>query len=176
MAKKTPCKLNEAQPGVSCPHCNRPFATQENRNRHIKQNCRLAQQGSGETEEMRMQMKAMQKQIDELVSYHKNPATQGGALVAATLSGLPAQVNTTVNGQVTQVSGTLTQVNNHISVSIRPWGAPLALTDGDVGAALAAVPGLAGTPTLTEVVSTLIKLAQFEELKRTRQWRRGTST
>ena len=159
MAKKTPCKLNEAQPGVSCPHCNRPFATQENRNRHIKQNCRLAQQESGETEEMRMQMKAMQKQIDELVSYHKNPATQGGAPVAATVASTLTQV-TQVNGPLTQVSGTLTQVNNHISVSIRPWGAPLALTDGDVEAALAAVPGLAGTPTLTEVVSTLMELVK----------------
>jgi len=76
---------------------------------------------------------------------------------------LSAQVSG-AGAQVTQVSGTLTQVanqvNNHISVSIRPWGADLELTDGDVEAALAAVPGLAGTPTLTEVVSALMELVK----------------
>ena len=56
-------------------------------------------------------------------------------------------------------------MNNNISVSIRPWGAALELTDSDVEAALASIPGLAGTPTLAEVVSTLIKLVQFEELR-----------
>ena len=34
------------------------------------------------------------------------------------------------------------------------------LTDGDVEAALATVPGLAGTPTLAEVVSTLMELVK----------------
>ena len=83
----------------------------------------------------------------------------GAGAQVTQVSGAGAQL-TQVNGQLTQVSGTLTQVNNNISVSIRPWGAPLALTDGDVEAALAAVPGLAGTPTLTEVVGTLMELVK----------------
>ncbi|NBQ70901.1 MAG: hypothetical protein EBU46_19540 [Nitrosomonadaceae bacterium] len=117
-------------------------------------------------------------------------AAQVSSAAAAQVSSAAAtQVNaaaaTQVNGPLTQVNGPLTQVtnintvntvNNNISVSIRPWGAPLALTDGDVEAALAAVPGLAGTPTLTEVVSTLMELVQFFELKRTHRRKRVTST
>lgn len=64
---------------------------------------------------------------------------------------------------VTQVNAPLTQVTNNvnnISVEIRPWGAALALTDSDVEAALASVPGLAGTPTLAEVVGTLMELVK----------------
>ena len=49
---------------------------------------------------------------------------------------------------------------HNISVEIRPWGAALALTDSDVEAALASVPGLAGTPTLAEVVGTLMELVK----------------
>ena len=119
-------------------------------------------------------MMELQQKLAE-VSKALPPAPQGGAAG----SGLSAQVSG-AGAQVTQVSGTLTQVanqvNNHISVSIRPWGADLELTDGDVEAALAAVPGLAGTPTLTEVVSTLMELVQFFELKRTHRRKRVTST
>jgi hypothetical protein len=117
-------------------------------------------------------MMELQQRLAE-VSKSLPPAPQGGAAagsgLSAHVSGAGAQVTqvsgagaqlTQVNGQLTQVSGTLTQVNNNISVSIRPWGAPLALTDGDVEAALAAVPGLAGTPTLTEVVGTLMELVK----------------
>ena len=82
--------------------------------------------------------------------------------------GPTTQVNGQVSGPVTQVNGPMTQVNtvntvntvNHINVEIRPWGAALALTDGDVEAALACVPGLAGTPTLAEVVSSLMELVK----------------
>ena len=192
MSKKTPCKLNEAPlAGPGCPHCNRPFATVENRNRHIKQNCRLAQQGNHEADEMRKQLEAMQKQIDEIVGYHKNPAAQEAAAMqvanpavavsAAAAAQVANQVSGQVNGPLTQVTNNVNNVNNvnqvnNISVSIRPWGAALELTDGDVEAALASIPGLAGTPTLAEVVSTLIKLVQFEELRRTHRRKRGTST
>ena len=48
-------------------------------------------------------------------------------------------------------------VNN---VTIAPWGAPLQLTDADVEAALATVPGLAGTPALPEVVGALMELVK----------------
>jgi len=94
----------------------------------------------------------------------QRPATMANAMGAAV-----AAVRGQVNGPLTQVTGALTQVtninnvstvNNNISVSIRPWGAALELTDGDVEAALATVPGLAGTPTLAEVVSTLMELVK----------------
>ena len=176
MSKKTPCKLNEAPlAGPGCPHCNRPFATVENRNRHIKQNCRLAQQGNHEADEMRKQLEAMQKQIDEIVGYHKNPAAQEAAAMqvanpavavsAAAAAQVANQVSGQVNGPLTQVTNNVNNVNNvnqvnNISVSIRPWGAALELTDGDVEAALASIPGLAGTPTLAEVVSTLMELVK----------------
>ena len=139
---------------------------------------------------MRKQLEAMQKQIDEIVGYQKKPAMQEAAAMqvanpavavsaaaaaqVAQVSGAGAQV-TQVTNNVNNVS-TVNQVNNNITVNIRPWGAALELTDGDVEAALASIPGLAGTPTLAEVVSTLIKLVQFEELRRTHRRKRGTST
>ena len=43
---------------------------------------------------------------------------------------------------------------------INPWGSPLQLTDADVEAALAAVPGLAGNAALPEVVSVLMELVK----------------
>jgi hypothetical protein len=69
-------------------------------------------------------------------------------------------VNTQVTGTLTQVTNQVANQVNNISVSIRPWGAPLELTDGDVEAALASIPGLAGTPTLAEVVGTLMELVK----------------
>ena len=96
-----------------------------------------------------------------------NAAGQVTNQVSGQVTGPLTQVTgtlTQVNGPLTQVTGTLTQVtnnvNNNISVSIRPWGAALELTDGDVEAALASIPGLAGTPTLAEVVSTLMELVK----------------
>jgi hypothetical protein len=49
---------------------------------------------------------------------------------------------------------------NHVSVKIATWGTPLQLTDGDVEAALATVPGFAGTPALPEVVAALMELVK----------------
>jgi hypothetical protein len=49
---------------------------------------------------------------------------------------------------------------NNLSVKIAPWGAPLQLTDADVEAALATVPGIAGTPALPEVVAALMELVK----------------
>jgi hypothetical protein len=120
---------------------------------------------------MRKQLEAMQKQIDEIVGYHKNPAAQEAAAMqvanpAAAVSAAAAAQVAQVSGagaQVTQVTNNVNNVstvNNNISVSIRPWGAALELTDGDVEAALASIPGLAGTPTLAEVVSTLMELVK----------------
>jgi len=47
---------------------------------------------------------------------------------------------------------------NHVTIA--PWGSPLQLTDADVEAALATVPGIAGTPALPEVVAALMELVK----------------
>ena len=51
-------------------------------------------------------------------------------------------------------------VNNNVTVNVNPWGSPLQLTDTDVEAALATVPGLVGTPALPEVVAALMELVK----------------
>ena len=61
-------------------------------------------------------------------------------------------VNTTVNNVVNHV--------NSVRLEISPWGSPLQLTDADVEAALATVPGIAGTPALPEVVAALMELVK----------------
>ena len=184
LARKRPCvkEGNQNQP-IICGACKQEFTQATNRNRHIRLGRCTAKAGTT-LEALQGQMMELQQRLAE-VSKALPPAPQGGAAgsgLSAQVSGAGAQV-TQVSGtgaQVTQVSGTLTQVanqvNNNITVNIRPWGAPLALTDGDVEAALATIPGLAGTPTLAEVVSALIKLVQFEELRRTHRRKRGTST
>jgi hypothetical protein len=53
-----------------------------------------------------------------------------------------------------------TNIVNVNSITIAPWGSPLQLTDADVEAALATVPGLAGTPALPEVVAALMELVK----------------
>ena len=49
---------------------------------------------------------------------------------------------------------------NNVTVTIAPWGSPLALTDADVEAALASIPGLAAAPALPEIVSALMELVK----------------
>ena len=67
---------------------------------------------------------------------------------------------TNVSCPVTNVSGPVTNVVNNVSVKIAPWGSPLQLTDADVEAALATVPGIAGTVALPEVVAALMELVK----------------
>jgi hypothetical protein len=55
---------------------------------------------------------------------------------------------------------TNTNIVNVNHVTIAPWGSPLQLTDADVEAALATVPGIAGTPALPEVVAALMELVK----------------
>jgi len=158
-------ETNDAESKYVCEYCNRPFATTDSRSRHIRQSCKAPKNKPNELTKMQSRLEEIERKL---------AATQVSSAAATQASGPLTQVN----GPLTQVTNinTVNTVNNNISVSIRPWGAPLALTDGDVEAALAAVPGLAGTPTLTEVVSTLMELVQFFELKRTHRWKRGTST
>ena len=52
------------------------------------------------------------------------------------------------------------QTTNNVNVTVAPWGSPLQLTDADVEAALAVVPGLAGNTALPEVVAVLMDLVK----------------
>lgn len=160
-AKKLPCDpiVGKVESNFNCEYCNRPFASTDSRSRHIRQTCKAPKNQSGELALMQAKIAEIERKLAE-----QRPATMANAMGAAV-----AAVRGQVNGPLTQVTGALTQVtninnvstvNNNISVSIRPWGAALELTDGDVEAALATVPGLAGTPTLAEVVSTLMELVK----------------
>ena len=63
--------------------------------------------------------------------------------------------------QIVQHNTVNNTVNNTIhSVTIAPWGSPLALTDADVEAALASIPGVAGNLALPEVVAALMELVK----------------
>jgi hypothetical protein len=84
------------------------------------------------------QLAAVQTRLD-IIEHH---ATVGPISVTNNIA------NNTVNNLT---------VNN---VTIAPWGAPLALTDADVEAALASIPGVAGTPAMPEVVAALMELVK----------------
>jgi hypothetical protein len=56
-----------------------------------------------------------------------------------------------------------TTVNYNTVVNF--WGSPLALTDGDVEASLAHIPGLVGTPLLPEIVDVLMTLVKRAHLQ-----------
>ena len=58
------------------------------------------------------------------------------------------------------VNNTVNNTMNNLTVNIAPWGSPLNLTDADVEAALRLIPGLVGTPSMKEVVNTLMELVK----------------
>ena len=69
-----------------------------------------------------------------------------------------SEANPTVIHTVNNVANTT--VNTVNSITIAPWGSLLQLTDADVEAALATVPGIAGTPAVPEVVAALMELVK----------------
>ena len=83
----------------------------------------------------------MQKQINELVDMQKK-------------NEIDTKVMTVLN------SGNVVNNVNIGSINIKPWGSPLTLTDADVEAALARIPGVAGTPALSEIVDVLMDLVK----------------
>ena len=113
-----------------CPHCNRTFTTTTSKYRHIRQSCQVLKQSA-------ITVQDLAAKVEELEEIIRRGSAQ--------------QViqNNTVNHTV-----------NNVCVTITPWGAPLQLTDADVEAALASIPGVAGTPALPEVVTALMELVK----------------
>jgi hypothetical protein len=70
----------------------------------------------------------------------------------------------TQTGNAVNINNVANNTINNVNVTIAPWGSPLALTDADVEAALAQIPGLAAAPALPEIVSTLMELVKRAHL------------
>jgi hypothetical protein len=137
--KKLPCAV-KVEPIVGakhpCPKCNRDFTTETAKYRHIRNNCRV--QSTDTTTSAIEQLAAKVHSLERQLHAQSEAA--------------PTVINTINNVANTTV--------NHVSVKIATWGTPLQLTDGDVEAALATVPGFAGTPALPEVVAALMELVK----------------
>ena len=140
LIRKKPCVIEESTlESIICPHCKRNFASKDNRSRHIKLVCKKAEQIRYNDQVIHDQMALMQKQIDELIDMQKK--TDNQPIIA-------------LNG------GNVNNTMNNLTVNIAPWGSPLNLTDADVEAALRLIPGLVGTPSMKEVVNTLMELVK----------------
>jgi len=138
MAKKTPCITTAAIHGakITCPHCYRPFSTETSKYRHIRQHClAIKRQDTPNIQDLVAKVEELEKKLDASTS------------IVVTNSGNTVNTVNTVNN-VTNV------------VNINPWGTPLALTDSDVETALARIPGLVGSPALTEIVDVLMALVK----------------
>ena len=114
-----------------CVYCHKSYTRADSLSRH-KKVCVEAR-----TAEIAAQLATVQARLDLIEQ--KSPV--GGVSVTN------STINNTINNTVT-------------NLTIAPWGAPLQLTDADVEAALASIPGVAGTLALPEVVSTLMELVK----------------
>jgi len=114
-----------------CVYCHKSYTRADSLTRH-KKVCIEAR-----TAEITAQLATFQARLD--VIEQKGPI--GGISVTN------STINNTINNTVT-------------NVTITPWGSPLQLTDADVEAALANIPGIADTPALPEVVATLMELVK----------------
>ena len=115
-----------------CTHCPKSYTRVDNLTRHIAV-CREA---------MAAQYRELQARMD--VIEKKQSTTQH-------------QTNTAIINNIANNTVNHLTVNH---VTIAPWGSPLALTDADVEAALASIPGVAGTPAMPEVVAALMELVK----------------
>ena len=106
--------------------------------RHLRQGCKGDQTARVDNE----RLQNLEEQVKEL------------SRMAKLTMGLPAPVtNNTIIGSM-----------NVTNLTIAPWGTPLQLTDADVEAALASIPGVAGTLALPEVVAALMELVKRSHL------------
>ena len=147
--RKRPCDLELAAKVLACTECGKRFTRQDSLLRHSRQSCTgAALDGTQNARVARLEL-----QVEALT----NLVAQSGA------AGAPAAASSAcvMNAHTMNVmQNTNTNIINVNSITIAPWGSPLQLTDADVEAALATVPGLAGTPALPEVVAALMELVK----------------
>jgi len=137
LERKRPCiaQMQIEQVANRCDRCGNTFSRIDSLIRHQQKHC-AAPNARNEN----------RQEIDELRTRLARLENQTNSIMV-----------TNVNGPVTNNSGPMTNI---VNIKIAPWGSPLQLTDSDVEAALSKVPGLAGTPTLPEVVNTLMELVK----------------
>ena len=134
--RKTPCVIIGFQPGrLTCSGCGRKFSRIDSLTRH-RTTCKQPLIKTAEIVEI-AKLRADVEELRKIVELAKPQQ----------LTNVTNNVNNTVNNTI----------NN---VTITPWGSPLALTDADVEAALAQIPGVAGTPAMPEVVAALMELVK----------------
>jgi len=142
IARKRPCVAPATNAQHMCDKCGRTLSNSSNLIRHKQRFChpptttRIAQ-------------------LEAEVQTLRALATQTER-VGASFNGNNVSINNIANTTVHNVT-----VHN---VTIAPWGAPLQLTDADVEAALANIPGVAGSLALPEVVSALMELVKRAHL------------
>ena len=164
MSRKFPCIERGGVPAVThaicnrCTRCGQVYSTAGNLERHKRKVCARKQIATADVVapiavdpfvEMQTRIAALERMIE-------GQQQQPGANYAIGTSGIAANSSMIVNN----IGGTVSNVVNVNNVTIAPWGSPLQLTDADVEAALAGVPGLAGTPAMPEVVAALMELVK----------------
>lgn len=134
--KKLPCVV-KLEPSIEakhpCPNCNRDFTTETAKYRHIRINCRVVREKNMMIDQLTAKVQLLERQLH-------------------------AETTPTVINNINNVANTTVNTVNHVTIA--PWGSPLQLTDADVEAALATVPGLAGNTALPEVVAVLMDLVK----------------
>ena len=164
MSRKFPCIERGGAPAAThaacnrCTQCGQVYSTAGNLERHKRKVCARKQIATADAAapiavdsfvEMQTRIAALERMIE-------GQQQQPGANYAIGTSGIAANSSMIVNN----IGGTVSNVVNVNSITIAPWGSPLQLTDADVEAALATVPGLAGTVALPEVVAALMELVK----------------
>ena len=143
-ARKTPCGIialpHEAHPH-RCKQCGRTYASRGNLNKHTRVSCKPPAAAAS----VEAQLTEMRAHINKL----EHDLAQTAAKTAVVQS-----IGTAVAGNIV----------NHVNINVSPWGSPPQLTDADVEAALASIPGIAGTMALPKVIAALMKLVKRSHL------------
>jgi len=135
IARKRPCVAPVATTAHTCDKCGRSLSNASNLTRHKQKFCHPP--AIARIEQLEAEVTALR------------------ALTKHT-----ERTNTTITGNTVSINNIAHNTINNVTVTIAPWGSPLALTDADVEAALASIPGVAGTPAMPEVVAALMELVK----------------
>ena len=159
MSRKFPC-VERGAALATCNRCNlcgQVYSTAGNLERHKRKVCARKPIATADVAapiavDSFVEMQTRIAALERIIEGQQQP----GANYAIGTSGIAANSSMIVNN----IGGTVSNVVNVNNVTIAPWGSPLQLTDADVEAALATVPGLVGTPALPEVVAALMELVK----------------